>query len=160
VSELLPLSIGVGLVVALVFGERFGLSAGGLVVPGYLALFLDRPAVVALTLAAGLLTYGVVELAARAAFVFGRRRVVATLLVGYAVAVLVRALEPGAAGGALGAALGGAEQDAVVGYVIPGLVGLSFGRHGVVETTSGLVVASAVVRLVLVLVVGAELGHT
>jgi hypothetical protein len=74
--------------------------------------------------------------------------------------VLVRALEPGAAGGALGAALGGAEQDAVVGYVIPGLVGLSFGRHGVVETTSGLVVASAVVRLVLVLVVGAELGHT
>lgn len=151
-NELLPLSIGVGLVVALLFGERFGLSAGGLVVPGYLALFLDRPVVVALTLGAGLFTYGVVELVSRAVFVFGRRRVVATLLVGYAVAMLVRALHPLAA---LGDAT---EHDTVVGYVIPGLVGLSFGRHGVVETTSGLVVASAVVRLVLVLVVGAELG--
>jgi poly-gamma-glutamate biosynthesis protein PgsC/CapC len=157
VSELLPLSIGVGLVVALLFGERFGLSAGGLVVPGYLALFLDQPVAVTLTLGAGLFTYGVVELFARAAFVFGRRRVVATLLVGYAVAVLVRALDPLGALGTLGDA---AEHDAVVGYVIPGLVGLSFGRHGVVETTSGLVVASAVVRLVLVLVVGAELGSS
>ena len=36
-------SIGLGLVVSLVFSEILGLAAGGLVVPGYIALYLDQP---------------------------------------------------------------------------------------------------------------------
>ena len=42
-------SIAVGLVVSLLFAELFGLAAGGMVVPGYLALSLDRPADIAFT---------------------------------------------------------------------------------------------------------------
>src|SRR5439155_14068576 len=59
--ELLPLSIGLGLVVSLVFSEIFGLAAGGMVVPGYIALFLTRPIPVFLTLAAGFATFAIVR---------------------------------------------------------------------------------------------------
>ena len=36
-------SIGIGLIVSLVFSEILGLAAGGLIVPGYIALYLDQP---------------------------------------------------------------------------------------------------------------------
>ena len=53
-TEFLPLSVGIGLAVSLLFTEIFGLAAGGMIVPGYIALYLTRPVEVGLTLAAGL----------------------------------------------------------------------------------------------------------
>ena len=41
--DILTASIGIGLVVSLMFSEMFGLAAGGMVVPGYIALYLNRP---------------------------------------------------------------------------------------------------------------------
>ena len=35
--DLLPVSVGIGLAVSLLFSELFGLAAGGMVVPGYVA---------------------------------------------------------------------------------------------------------------------------
>jgi hypothetical protein len=61
--NLLALSIGIGLVVSLLFSELFGLAAGGLVVPGYIALYLTRPIDIAVTLAAALLTFFLIRIA-------------------------------------------------------------------------------------------------
>ncbi len=36
-------AIGLGLVASLLFTEAIGFAAGGFVVPGYIALYLDRP---------------------------------------------------------------------------------------------------------------------
>ena len=55
--DILTASIGIGLAVSLLFSEMFGLAAGGMVVPGYIALYLNRPIDIALTLAAALVTY-------------------------------------------------------------------------------------------------------
>ena len=73
-TELLPLSVGIGLFVGLTFTELFGLASGGLIVPGYLALYLTEPLTVALTLGGGLLTYGVVRALSTFLIVYGRRR--------------------------------------------------------------------------------------
>ena len=56
-TELLAVAIGVGLAVSLLFSELFGLAAGGMVVPGYIAVSLDRPLDVITTLVAALLCY-------------------------------------------------------------------------------------------------------
>jgi len=72
----------VGLVVALGFVEIFGLLPGGLVVPAYLALYLDRPGRVGATLAAALLAFGISRWAGRRFLLFGRRRFVLNLLLG------------------------------------------------------------------------------
>ena len=45
-------SIAIGLIVSLLFTEWFGLSGGGMIVPGYLALYIDRPGSILLTLGA------------------------------------------------------------------------------------------------------------
>ena len=59
--ELLTVSIGLGLAASLLYGELFGLAAGGMVVPGYMALYANKPIDVGLTLLAALLTFGILK---------------------------------------------------------------------------------------------------
>jgi poly-gamma-glutamate biosynthesis protein PgsC/CapC len=146
--ELLPLSVGIGLAVSLLFTEAFGIAAGGMIVPGYLALALSRPLDVVFTVGAALITFVVVHAISAFVVVYGRRRTVLMILVGYLTGMLIRAVP--------GAELGGPEAQ-IVGYIIPGLIAIWLDRQGVVETLTALTTASIVVRLVLVAVVGAEL---
>ncbi len=151
-EQLLPVAISAGLAVSLVFTEAFGLAAGGMVVPGYVALYLTRPLAVVMTLGAGLATYLIVHLLSSLIIVYGRRRTVLMILIGYLLGALVRL----AAGGPQGF-LQGADL-AVIGFIIPGLIAIWIDRQGIVETFASLLTAAVVVRLVLILFVGSELG--
>jgi poly-gamma-glutamate biosynthesis protein PgsC/CapC len=153
-DELLPLAIGIGLAVSLLFSELFGLAAGGMVVPGYIALALPNPIAVVLTVGAGFATYAIVHALATIAIVYGRRRTVLMIVVGYLVGALVRLL----AGEAMdNPTLAETEGYTVVGYIIPGLIAIWYDRQGIIATTATLLTASVVVRLTLVLLIGSEL---
>jgi poly-gamma-glutamate biosynthesis protein PgsC/CapC len=144
--ELLTLSIGLGLAAALLYGELFGLAAGGMVVPGYIALFADRPLDVGLTLLAALLTFGILKGLSQIAIVYGRRRTALTILIGYLVGLTFRLwLDSGAAPFA---------EGAVIGFIIPGLIAIWYQRQGVLETTLSLVTAAIIVRMVLIVLIG------
>jgi hypothetical protein len=73
------------------------------------------------------------------------------ILIGYLVGMLVRWTT-----GSFGS-IGGIELE-VVGFIIPGLIAIWLDRQGIVETLAALLTASVVVRLILVVVVGAELS--
>jgi poly-gamma-glutamate biosynthesis protein PgsC/CapC len=135
-------SIAVGLVLGFFFYEWLGLTAGGFVVPGYIALYLNRPGVLAATLAASLATFGLVHLASRWCIIYGRRRFMLMLLVGFAMQSL--------AGWAAGRLPWLGVPIDVIGYIIPGLIANELERQGVVRTLAGLTILSVLVRLVLV----------
>lgn len=144
-------SIAVGLAVSLLFTEIFGLAAGGMVVPGYLALSLDRPLDIVLTLGAALLTFLIVRGIAKFSVIYGRRRIVLTLLFGFLIGSVFRATPALAASMSSFNDIGGVDAS-VIGFIIPGLIALWFDRQGVVETSSVLLTTAVVVRLVLILV--------
>lgn len=83
--------------------------------------------------------------------VYGRRRTVMMILVGYVMGTLVRSTI-----GTMATPTGIEMQ--VIGFIIPGLIAIWLDRQGVVETLAALVSASVVVRLILVLVAGVEYG--
>ena len=147
--ETVSLAIGIGLAVSLLFTELFGLAAGGMVVPGYIAIAMSAPLDVALTLLTAMITFVIVQALGSLMIIYGRRRTVLMILFGFSVGALIRGLV-------------GEQPDlplldsAVVGYIIPGLIAIWLDRQGVVETLSTLLTASVVVRLVLVLVLGEE----
>ena len=147
----LTVAIGVGLVVSLLFSELFGLAAGGMVVPGYFALALSSPISVVLTLLVSFVTWSIVRAISTIAIVYGRRRTVLMVLVGYIVGILARALASDFVAISQSSETYGQEAE-VIGYIIPGLVAIWFDRQGFVETLSALVVASVSIRLVLILV--------
>jgi poly-gamma-glutamate biosynthesis protein PgsC/CapC len=148
-------SIAIGLMVSLGFTELFGLAAGGMVVPGYLALSLDKPGCVLMTLLAALATYLVVGLISKFAIVYGRRRTVLMILFGFLIGAAFRTA-PALASTGVSAAMGvEGSAFAVVGFIIPGLIALWIQRQGVIETLSILLTTTVVVRLVLI-VLGME----
>lgn len=146
--EHLPIAIGIGLVISLLFSETFGVTAGGMVVPGYIALQLNHPVAMVLTLAAGMATYALVRTFSATAIIYGRRRVVLMILVGYLMGMFFRHLAGDWAGGQV--------EYQVVGFIIPGLIAIWLDRQGILETYSALLVASVVVRLVMVIALGRE----
>ena len=172
--NLLALSIGIGLVVSLMFSELLGLAAGGLVVPGYIALYLGRPLDVAATLGAALLAFFLVRILSTFVIVYGRRRTALMILVGYAAGVLIDAaiaaaleasVEPLAVHGppVVDSAIGAistapaAIEIGVIGYIVPGLIAIWLDRQGLVPTLAALVTSAVVVRLILILTVPEEL---
>lgn len=147
--ELLPLSVGIGLAVSLAFTELFGIAAGGMIVPGYLALSLHKPFDVLLTLLAALATYAIVHAMSSFVIVYGRRRTVLMIMVGYLVGMGLR--------WATGSfALAGGVELQVIGFIIPGLIAIWLDRQGVMETLAALLTAAVVVRLTLVLFIPTE----
>jgi poly-gamma-glutamate biosynthesis protein PgsC/CapC len=152
--SLLSVAIGVGLAVSLLFSELFGLAAGGMVVPGYFALYLNRPVDILLTIVAALATYFVVHLMSTFVIVYGKRRTVLMILVGYLVRIAMNTI-PFETAGLVD--LSGANEFKVIGYIIPGLIAIWIDRQGLVETLSALISASVVVRLILILAFGAEM---
>ena len=147
--DVLALSVGIGLAISLLFTELFGIAAGGMIVPGYFALSLTRPIDVLLTVLAGFATFAIVHTLSTFMIIYGRRRTVLMILVGYLVGMGVRF----GAGGL--DSVGGSDWQ-VIGFIIPGLIAIWLDRQGIVETLAALVTASVAVRLLLV-VLGVEL---
>ena len=134
------LVIGIGLVMSLLYTELFGVTPGGIIVPGYLALAIPDPLTVALTFGVALLTWFVVRVLGTVAIVYGRRRNVLAILIGFGLGSLARTLV------GAGTPLGEYGID-VVGYVVPGLLAIWMDRQGVVVTVTSAVTASIATRL-------------
>lgn len=145
----MPLAIegvGIGLVAILLFGELFGLTAGGMVVPGYLALQADNPLRFGATVLVGLGTYACMRLINRVTLLYGRRRFVLTILLGF---VLGLSLEQ-----VIGWNPDGAPEARSMAFVLPGLLGHTMESQGVIVTGAALVIVTVLTRLALVAVFG------
>jgi poly-gamma-glutamate biosynthesis protein PgsC/CapC len=134
----------IGLLLALLWAEITDLSPGGIIVPGYFALYLDRPLRAAATLAVALLTLVIYRFLARHLILFGRRRFVLMVLVGAVLSqawllVLPRLFDT-------------PLELRVIGWVIPGILASSLARQKVLPTLASLAAVAtmtfAVVRLV------------
>jgi len=168
--NLLALAIGVGLLVTLLVTEAFGIAAGGLVVPGYMALKLMQPVNLAITLFVALMTFAIVRVLSSFMVIYGRRMVGLTILTAYLLGALLELTIGGGVAINLTpsntAMLADTATDSlnqtyepvfvelgVIGYIIPGLIALWFHRQGVLQTLSALAITSVLVRLTLIVII-------
>ncbi len=149
-EELITLSISLGLAVSLVFSEVLGIAAGGMVVPGYVALHLNNPMAVIITLALAYATYFITATLGTVMIIYGRRRTVIMILIGFLLGWLARSIEV--------VPLGSDHFELnVIGYIITGLIAIWMDRQGVIETITALVTSSVIVRLILILIAGKDI---
>lgn len=149
----LNLAIGIGLVISLLFSELFGLAAGGMVVPGYIALKITQPLSVVVTLVAAVITYVIVHSLASIMIIYGKRRTVLMILFGYMVGILLNQLPIAASDVVQGV------EFKTIGYIIPGLIAIWIDRQGLIETLSTLLTASVVVHLIMILFLGGDFNR-
>lgn len=137
-------SIAVGLVSSLLLAEILGLSAAGLVVPGYFAFHLDEPLILFVLSAATLLTYSSEKFISSNTVLFGRRLLSIDLLLSFVWVFLLEkfilfmavpvplVLEP-------------------IAYFVPALIVIFIGSSGFRNTVIGLFVNTVIVRLFMIL---------
>jgi poly-gamma-glutamate biosynthesis protein PgsC/CapC len=147
---MIELAITIGLVFSLLSYEVFGLAAGGIVVPGYIAMQLANPERLLGIFIVSFTTYLIIKTLGNYTFLYGRRQMVLSLIIGGLLANFSRYfLKFEISGNML-------ELQAV-GWVIPGLIAHWFGKQGVFKTISVLFISSTLVRLVVILIFAGSL---
>ncbi len=149
---MIELTIGLGVLCSLMFHEVLGAAAGGIVVPGYIALYLHDPSRIVGTLIVAFLAYLGIRLVSRFMFVYGRRRLVIAVLLGFMFGYLSRQVFE----------YENLPNDLsleAVGYIIPGLVANWFERQGIVKTVSTMMIAAPLVRILVIVISGGRIVH-
>jgi poly-gamma-glutamate biosynthesis protein PgsC/CapC len=138
-------AVGIGMFLSLILTETIGLAAGGIVVPGYIALVLHHPVQVTATILAGLITYLIIKLLSAYIIIYGRRLLIISILVGYLIAYLTR-ISPMINLDTL------SLNIQTVGFVIPGLIAYWIARQGIIPTLSAMIIVSGLVRLIIIII--------
>lgn len=140
---MVELAITLGVVLSLLSYEIFGMAAGGIVVPGYIALQLTHADRLLGVFLVSLLTYLIVKAISNYTFLYGRRQMVVCLLIGAVLANFSRHFLTVNMAGSI------VELQAV-GWVVPGLIAHWFGKQGIYRTLCVLLVTSVLVRLLVI----------
>ncbi len=143
-------AIGLGVLISLFFLETFGAAAGGIVVAGYVAMYLHQPITILATLSISLIVFIIVKFLGNFMFIYGRRRMVITVLLGFIIGWMARYY-------GIFANLSSDYSVNVIGFIIPGLIANAMEKQGIVKTLSIMVVAAVIVRFLLILIFGGEI---
>ena len=137
------IAIGLGIILSLFFTETLGVTAGGLIVPGYVAIYLNEPYMVIGTFLISIITYLIVKFLSYFMLIYGKRRLVLSLLIGFLIGYTVRNIDD---------SLFMIDGELlVIGNIIPGLIASWMDRQGVFRTMSVILITASIVQLVLML---------
>ena len=142
------ITIGLGIALSLILSETLGVTAGGIIVPGYIALYLHQPLQIAITFAVALLVVGLIKLLSRFMFIYGKRRMVLALIMGFLGGYITRNF--------LYSPIDNYSM-AVIGNIIPGLIASWMDRQGIIRTISVVIVTAVIVKLTIMLISGGVL---
>lgn len=143
-------AIGLGVLMSLFLLETFGAAAGGIVVAGYVAMYLHQPITILATLSISLLVYLIVKILGKFMFIYGRRRMVVTVLLGFIIGWTARYY-------GIFTNLSPDYSVNVIGFIIPGLIANAMEKQGILRTVSIMMLAAVVVRFLLIIIFSGEL---
>jgi len=132
--------IGIGMVLSLFLTETLGVTAGGIIVPGYIAMNLENPERLVITFGVSILTFLIIKLLSKFIMVYGKRRLVLALLIGFLLGYLSRSENMITAGL-------GTTEFMVIGNIIPGLIANWMDRQGALRTISTVLITAGITKL-------------
>ena len=125
--------------------EALGVTAGGIIVPGYISLFLDHPVHVVSTFLVAILVWLIIKGLSKVMFLYGKRRIVLALILGFLFGYLSRTIYVDTES---------IKSVAVIGNIIPGLIANWMDRQGVVRTVSVVLLTAVIVKLLVIILFG------
>jgi poly-gamma-glutamate biosynthesis protein PgsC/CapC len=122
------LCLAFGMLLGMFYYHKTGFANGGIITPGVIAMYSGDPLKIAVSLAAALVTWLLLEALLRLVTIYGRQRMAAAMLIALALRYpLVTVL---------------GESSLWLGWVVPGLMGADMQRQGALPTITGVVIVS------------------
>lgn len=120
--------LALGMLLGMFYYHRTGWACGGIITPGIVAIYIANPDKLAVSLAAGIVTWFVLEWLVRQFGLYGRQRLASAMLIALALRYpLVSVL---------------GDASLWLGWVVPGLMGADMQRQGAVPTMTAVVAVS------------------
>jgi len=142
---MIEIAIGIGMVLSLIFTETLGVTAGGIIVPGYIALYMDDPVKIIITFLISIIVFLIIKLLSSFMLIYGKRRLVLALLLGFILGYLSKIY------------LSNVSESydlSVIGNIIPGLIASWIDRQGILRTVSVILITSSIVAMILIVISG------
>ena len=142
---MIEITIGLGIALSLILSETLGVTAGGVIVPGYIAMHLHNPDQIIVTFIASIIVIIIIRIFAKFIFIYGKRRLVLTLLLGFIIGYI-----------SLNHFFSPVETFSyeVIGNIIPGLIASWMDRQGIIRTISAIMITSVLVKLTIMVLSG------
>ena len=159
-------AIGLGVLLSLLLVETMGVTAGGLIVPGYIALYLHEPSMVVITFMIALVTFSIIKLLSKVTLIYGKRRIAMSLLLGFLIGFSFKtwlatiSMREGLNFSYFESFLlsvTNSGDDSVIGHIIPGLIASWMDRQGVIRTISTVLIISSIVLLIMMVFYGGQI---
>ena len=135
----------IGLVLAVIYVEVLDIYPGGIIVPGYIALYLNKPLMVVVTIICALLSLGLYRLLKRYLILFGKRRFVLLVLLGVFWSQVMSFFLPRVIPPEAGAA--------AIGWLIPGLLANNLERQKFWLTLASMFIVAAAAYFIVELMI-------
>ena len=132
--------IGIGMVLSLFLTETLGVTAGGIIVPGYIAMNLEDPLRLITTFGISIITFLLVKFISQFILVYGKRRLVLSLLLGFLLGYITRTENN------LLSDLTNMDF-VVIGNIIPGLIANWMDRQGILRTICTVLITAGITKL-------------
>ncbi|NIO48199.1 MAG: poly-gamma-glutamate biosynthesis protein PgsC [Candidatus Aminicenantes bacterium] len=126
----------IGFVIAVIYVEIMDIYPGGIIVPAYVALYLDQPLRVLATILIALLSLYTYKILSRYLILFGKRRFVMLVLLGGLWAQIWFILSPSFFADPLGLR--------AIGWVIPGLLANNLEKQKILPTLASMFIVAII----------------
>jgi poly-gamma-glutamate biosynthesis protein PgsC/CapC len=153
--EIVRFAFVFGVVVSMLMYERFHITTGSIVVPGYIGVFMIAPTVLFATFLNAILTYAFMNHVLRRRFMlFGRSKFTVMALTAIGIQTVMLKLSPS------GPWLWESDFPLFVGagYVVPALIAHDMGRQGIKHTVRSVMTAGLIVAVPILLALIFDVG--
>ncbi len=124
-----------GILLSIFFYEVTEMSPGGVIVPGYFALFLNDPKRIVATILVSLLTMLIVNFIENYTILFGRRKFAMYIIIAFIFKTILKEMD-------FNILIGGE----VIGILIPGILAQDISRNGIKKTIPALLILAIVIK--------------
>jgi poly-gamma-glutamate biosynthesis protein PgsC/CapC len=120
--------LALGMLLGMFYYQKTGWACGGIITPGVIAMYIGDPAKIGVSIAAGLLTWLILDGFVRFFSLYGRQRLATAMLIALALRYPLVLLW--------------GETSLWLGWVVPGLIGADIQRQGLNTTLTAVVSVS------------------
>lgn len=139
-----------GIIISIIFYELTEISPGGVIVPGYIALFITQPGRIIVTIFLSLATLLVVNILSNYTILYGRRKFGIMIIISFIIRLIMQMsinYLP----------LPDILATSSIGYIIPGIIAQDIGRQGIVKTVSSMILVASLIKLIDIIIVNGVL---
>lgn len=132
-----------GIIISIVFYEWTGISPGGIIVPGYIALFLDNPMRIIITIVISIITYASVKILSNYTILYGKRKFSIFIIMSFLIRFFINQL--------LKITDFPTSTALIIGYLVPALIAQDIERQGAVKTISAMFSVAFLLKLTMMI---------